>query len=595
MRINVNPDGMVEFSVDLNSAVDPSFVANMVAAVRRGIVAPPAPEKQPFPPQTHAEPHSQQHSLSQQSDPPQHQHHYQHQHQHSHPHSNSEPQLHDSPAEPTSDPDPDPSRLDRTSDRVPSPLVCQTSRNLSVRQLAAEIESRPRTDTNTSNLSYAEYDPIREFSSSPALWLTRTNFPQVEPTNSSPRRSQGSSVYSTLVPNPHAQDDSPWRRRPQNVISKTPNTIAVPIPSAPTPPARPIRMLSLPSGARHDDVKDMSFPAKRANRDTIPLAGDQHSTPRSATPRSGSSRNGASRSSSQAPEYPHTADLTSSIRRSASASAEGKRRAKLERHSKTDDIFKSPVERHVDAPFRRSLSELTESQLFDHDKSVTPSSPYVQDNREEKEDPDDAWDHVEYELTESYRHEPIAVPFDGQLEPHAPASYSRSAWRLFSSIGHFGRRKPEALDDVHQSTLGPGSLYKSDNLQSAGRVRRYKGHLFNRNNVRNGALWLEFTSPLAVERMLAEVGKVAKGMGFQVWRRPGENKLRCIRRLTHRHEMHMVIFVGSIRIPEGVMSVVRMRRARGDRNRTETWRYAQFYRELIERLQRSGIDVSAGE
>lgn len=72
-----------------------------------------------------------------------------------------------------------------------------------------------------------------------------------------------------------------------------------------------------------------------------------------------------------------------------------------------------------------------------------------------------------------------------------------------------------------------------------------------------------------------------------------ENKLPVgsIRQLTHRHEMHMVNVVESIGLPDGPMDVVRLRRARGDRNHTETCRFAHFYRQLIARSQRYTVTL----
>lgn len=224
---------------------------------------------------------------------------------------------------------------------------------------------------------------------------------------------------------------------------------------------------------------------------------------------------------------------------------------------------------------------------------------------------EDTWDNVEYVVTEPYQRDAQESDALGDrstgADIHAPAAMPVARWRFLSSIGaKMGRRRGtgggvggngDVVEDIHQSTLAEGSPVYTEDKHTVGSkgARRYMTHIFSRNNVRNGALWLEFSSPMNIERMLSEVGKIAKSLGYQVWRRPGENKLRCIRRLTHRHEMHMVIVVGSIGLPDGPMTVVRLRRARGDRNRTEAWRYAHFYRELIDRLQRFGVEISGGE
>lgn len=225
----------------------------------------------------------------------------------------------------------------------------------------------------------------------------------------------------------------------------------------------------------------------------------------------------------------------------------------------------------------------------ENDRADTPTSPYVQAS-EAEDDADDAWDNVEYVLTESYRERPRES--DTDRDGRTPRS---GTWRLFASLGgSFARRKTDADEDIHQNTLATGGVrHRNENMFAVGKPRRYRP-LFGRGAIRNGGgVWFEFSSPSSEERMISEVGKIAKAVGYQVWKRPGENKLRCIRRLNHRHEMHMVIFVGSVRLPEGLVSVVRLKRAKGDRNKTEAWRFSHFYRELIERLQRHGIEISS--
>ncbi|CDF37115.1 unnamed protein product [Chondrus crispus] len=221
----------------------------------------------------------------------------------------------------------------------------------------------------------------------------------------------------------------------------------------------------------------------------------------------------------------------------------------------------------------------------EHERTDAPLSRYVQ--MSEGEEDFDAFENVEYVLTERYRDDPRASAVDPDV--NTPKS---GAWRLISSIGSpFTKRKTDADEDVYQSTLAMGQSRLQPN-KAAGKGRRQLT-FFGLRGTKNDDVWLEFSCSLPVERLLNEVGKITKSLGYQVWRRPSENKLRCIRQLNHRHEMHMVIFVGSIRLPEGIVSMVRLKRARGDRNRTPAWRYSNFYRELMERLQRNGIPVTS--
>lgn len=529
MRIHVNPDGNVEFSVDLSPQVDPSLVASMVAAVRRGIVS-TSHQQLPNPPPTSSQTHftHQQHHISDHTTPP-------------------------DPTEPTSDPDPDTLRApDRICERVPSPLVVSSARRLSVRQIAAEIEGRPEPRLTK---PYNEYDPVREFSSSPALWLNSHHLAHADP---EPPRSQ-SSAYSLRVSASEYDIKPPRRLRTERAADRTVD------PRNPTTPpkyprhqssSRPVRMLSLPNGNTNDNINDVYILRRQSEHTAHEPHLEEHS-------------------------YRRDASLTLDNIQDGDILVE--ERAIVRQDHLADEFINKPNP----ASSHRSISDLTDSHGMDVERSVTPSSPYMQQQIVD-EDPNDAWNDVEYVLTDSYRNPQKPSDIEERDSNPAPSTPRSAAWRIFSSIGTSLRRRQDTADDLHQGTLASGTGY-------ADKFTKRRRALFTRSNVRNGTLWMEFTSPLALERMLAEVGKIAKAMGYQVWRRPGENKLRCIRRLTHRHEMHLVILVGSIRVPEGLLSVVRLRRARGDRNRTEGWRYAHFYRELIDRLQRHGVEITAGE
>lgn len=225
----------------------------------------------------------------------------------------------------------------------------------------------------------------------------------------------------------------------------------------------------------------------------------------------------------------------------------------------------------------------------DQDRGVAPASPYMAQGEEEG----DAWDNVDYVLTEPYQDGGMGSPMQTSAGIRGKSNHRGVAWRLFSSLGSsLGRRRTEGVDDVYESTLGPNhAIYKTE--RNYGEVRgsivgRRKGHRFGRK----AEVWMEFSAVVELERMVGEVGRVAFSLGFNVMRRPGENKLRCVRHMNRRQEMHAVILVSCVRLPQGSVSVVQMKRAREDRNRTQAWRYAQFYHEMIERLERDGMEIT---
>lgn len=192
------------------------------------------------------------------------------------------------------------------------------------------------------------------------------------------------------------------------------------------------------------------------------------------------------------------------------------------------------------------------------------------EKRQVEEEPD-AWEDVDYEFTESYRE-----------KARDENEKKRGRWRWWS----WGRKRALEDEDVYQTTLATGGPYRGGHLLPEGKRRR--GGRFGRH----ADVWLQFSAHLDTERTMTEVGRITKVLGYEIWRSPGENRWSCVRRLNHRHEMQMIIEVNDAAQPHGPISVVTVRRARGNRNRVEQWRYSQFYRELIERLQRLGIEIS---
>lgn len=790
LRIHVNSDGVVEFSVSLNDTVDPSIVATMVAAVRRGIVSPPStnpvPQNHPtssaaptHPTTTTAttaptntprhcnpaccnqNPSNKQNNvkinpirnddhLTKLPNGPLNNHrpetlrHHLHQSIRTSALSSAASKWADAAAAAAA-------ATDARSDRVPSPLVQHPTRSLSVRQIAAELERRPSTDSQTSPVTssaannIALYDNAREFSSSPAVHLElRSSSVDVDSSSLRRQRSGHSStrLFSTDTDHPTIQthDDDTHHshshlspsdasttltdtpRLPPRVPTSESVTHAQRVPVANLPSQKPLRMQSLPTGIRRDAVNQMYF-----GDDASSLTGPSDAIVNEVEVRhTPCHQDASSHALSEHVEKPRQSENNQQTAISPFEShptsvsmpaiSRGPSQQTMPSHASThnmndkhhsfnyepqsDDVGETEAislsmpHLTTQSPFadypclqnqvftQSNLPTVEDSYIQTHkspnaalandevNKTVdetqpdvladdvgTPSAsaallltgatvtttsgvgvgaltgsnavpekgtigrnssgipgmaehyippPPSQDPAQEAED---TWENVEYVLTDSYRHGPGSGMIGHSralagADIHAPASTRIARWRLLSTIGSkMGRRRGtgvtngDGVEDIHQGTLAEGTpVYTDDKLHMGGKLGRgILPTLFGRNNVRNGALWLEFTSPLGMERMLAEVGKIAKSLGYQVWRRPGENKLRCIRRLTHRHEMHMVIVVGTIGLPDGPMTVVRLRRARGDRNKTEAWRYAHFYRELIERLQRHGFEISGGE
>lgn len=600
LRIHVGPDGVVEFSVALTGSTDPSMVASMVAAVRAGMITtPPAKHLRPKETPTCCAPLSANaHDDAAPAVSP-------------HPHKPQCAFL--SPAqEPSSDRDAEGTR----SDRPPSPSVAQPLRKLSVREIAAQLDADETrrslhfyTTSTQEHVTQDKYDPVREFSSSPALWLTGGADRYVDSLENSFKHGEAAGPPAIengkLLRSASAQDQEPrslgqpprtYRSRgtstspmpvselpstlPDRPLSKGPQDVNVGVETAPSFVAGPIRMLSLPAGSQHDDVNDMYF-------------GDGSM---------GGAREVASIGSHG---FRHLEADTAAIL--------GPRSVRGNRQDEDQVLgrsFISPADRvrarrdraanmsSAEQPQNRVTTglapDMNEAIALDGEQEhqVIPSHPYLQLNEQRREEEEgDAWENVEYELTDSYRESGKRAEMQGPENEHGRSHHRSVAWRLFASISNsLGKKRIDAEDDVYQSTLAPSNVvYKTEKTlgKVRGPLRRAGGYRFGRG----GGPWLEFSSPVEVERMIAEVGKITEALGFQVWRRPGENKLRCVRWLNHRREMHMVITVSSIGLPHGSVSVARLKRARGDRNRTEVWRYSQVYRELIERLQRSGVEI----
>eukprot|EP00178_Gracilaria_changii_P004031 TRINITY_DN1617_c0_g1_i1.p1 TRINITY_DN1617_c0_g1~~TRINITY_DN1617_c0_g1_i1.p1 ORF type:complete len:433 (+),score=89.69 TRINITY_DN1617_c0_g1_i1:1586-2884(+) len=272
----------------------------------------------------------------------------------------------------------------------------------------------------------------------------------------------------------------------------------------------------------------------------------------------------------------------------------------------------------------RSLSDLTQDSpraaaTAMDDAAVVPSSPYVraasfnphaveheqQAPQEEDEEDDvahedgeaalhDAWDAVEYVATDEYEQHVNRVHHIGRRE-HVWHTGARNvplrpnAWRLLASFASL-RSKRSALDAVQQPTLANAApSLSSPRAEVPKRIRART--LFSRGKEGMVSEWMEFSSSMGVERILAEVANILKSLQYEVWRRAGENKLRCIRSISESHQMHVVVVVGCVAVPRTSVSVVRLRRAKGDRNRTEMWRFQVLFREIVHRLRTSGVDV----
>jgi hypothetical protein len=97
---------------------------------------------------------------------------------------------------------------------------------------------------------------------------------------------------------------------------------------------------------------------------------------------------------------------------------------------------------------------------------------------------------------------------------------------------------------------------------------------------RVNGLWLEFLVHLPLEATISEVAQFTRNIGYEVWRRPGENKLRCSKRPdTASPMMHVSVQFSNAGEKKG--SRVRLRRSRTDHYLTEWWRYVNLQRDLM--------------
>lgn len=151
-------------------------------------------------------------------------------------------------------------------------------------------------------------------------------------------------------------------------------------------------------------------------------------------------------------------------------------------------------------------------------------------------------------------------------------------------------RSGGGIEEIHQGTLAEGlPVYSRDTI---GRSR----NLFGRgcgtgNGSKHGVEWLELSSPMEREELMDEVESVANKLNYDTRRVKGEDRIRCVKVLSHRKEMHMHIDFRSVNIPNEKCTVIRIVRPRSDRNRTDAWRYSHFYRELSETLNIRNIPL----
>jgi hypothetical protein len=95
----------------------------------------------------------------------------------------------------------------------------------------------------------------------------------------------------------------------------------------------------------------------------------------------------------------------------------------------------------------------------------------------------------------------------------------------------------------------------------------------------NGS-WLEFIVQFPLEATISEFAQYSRKAGFEVWRRPGENKLRCSTRPEAAGPMmHVSVMFSNTGDRKG--SRVRLRRSRADLYLTDWWRYVHLQRDLM--------------
>lgn len=237
----------------------------------------------------------------------------------------------------------------------------------------------------------------------------------------------------------------------------------------------------------------------------------------------------------------------------------------------------------------------------DDDPRMKPQLPVID------KETDKTWKGVEYEFSERYR-----TSYElRSIQQNPPAKNITS--RMLSSIGAaFARRQKGGVQpEMRRIQSSNSRIVSSPSTHSAHPlVRQESSHLHSQKSIplqavsnavkgakakprfvpfSNAGPFLEFGTVLPTERAIAEIARFSKLRGFQVWRRPSEYKLRCIRKLSYTHEMHMVILL-DYNEEDGV-TMIRIRRAKGDKSKTEWWRYSLFHRDIMDRFAAIGHDV----
>jgi len=170
----------------------------------------------------------------------------------------------------------------------------------------------------------------------------------------------------------------------------------------------------------------------------------------------------------------------------------------------------------------------------------------------------------------------------------------KNRWNILSRLRN---KRQESRRSKHTPTISPITSTKSSSIQDSNNdisenqndsIEKLGGFLLDGIAIPTDE-WLEFSTIMSRDEALSEVTKFAKLRGNQVWKRPGEHKIRCIRRLSRNNEMHMVIVVEAHPTTGGTL--VRVRRAKSDRGKTEWWRYLHFYRDVMARLSAAGHSV----
>lgn len=254
---------------------------------------------------------------------------------------------------------------------------------------------------------------------------------------------------------------------------------------------------------------------------------------------------------------------------------------------------------------------------FPESEMATPGNDLLDDDEQQLLN---NWQGVEYELTEKYRGlDPSPPPSEeghAQLSAHRTFHYempcgtptpvsTRRPWRIFSNLGARLRRTTTpsyngasdrnlaGKDSTCSGSLNPKGVSKLSAKRTGKKMHVQQRARDDKPRTKQQGPWLEFETLLSSERTLAELARFAKTLGFQVWRRPGENKLRCIRVLNARHEMHLVVVVEPSK--EAAVTTVKLRRGKGDRGRTEWWRFSHFHRDVVARFAEAGLAVSKDE